>query len=235
MPVTDHDSARAVDPERDAQQTWPEELTARQVRIARPTDRLEAVTAFYVDGLGLPRLGGFEGHDGYDGVFIGLPGTPYHLELTPARRRQPRGRAQPGAPAGALPRQHPGSRQCSGPTEKPRTRGGSGGQPLLGTDRRGDRSRPRRLAGCPRPNGRHRLLVHPAHAIDRGLPHSETDRQRFRQEHWRPGDAGMFRGPIGRAVRRGPGAAGRPAATRWRRRRDRRRRRGASAPRRTPG
>ena len=82
MPVTDHDSARPHDPERDAQENWPEGLAARQVRVARPTDRLEAVTAFYVDGLGLPRLGGFEGHDGYDGVFIGLPGTPYHLELT---------------------------------------------------------------------------------------------------------------------------------------------------------
>jgi len=53
-----------------------------QVRVARPTDRLEAVAAFYVDGLGLERLGGFEGHAGYDGVFVGLPGTPYHLEFT---------------------------------------------------------------------------------------------------------------------------------------------------------
>jgi catechol 2,3-dioxygenase-like lactoylglutathione lyase family enzyme len=57
-------------------------MAVRQVRLARPTDRLEAVTAFYVDGLGLPRLGGFVDHDGYDGVFVGLPGTPYHLELT---------------------------------------------------------------------------------------------------------------------------------------------------------
>lgn len=50
--------------------------------MARPTDRLDVVASFYLDGLGLPRLGGFTGHDGYDGVFIGLPGTPYHLELT---------------------------------------------------------------------------------------------------------------------------------------------------------
>lgn len=42
------------DPERDAQENWPEELTACQVRIAGSTDRLAAVTACYVDGLGRP-------------------------------------------------------------------------------------------------------------------------------------------------------------------------------------
>ena len=67
---------------RDPDVGWPTGLAVRQVRLARPTNRLDAVTAFYVDGLGLPRLGGFVDHDGYDGVFIGLPGTPYHLELT---------------------------------------------------------------------------------------------------------------------------------------------------------
>jgi catechol 2,3-dioxygenase-like lactoylglutathione lyase family enzyme len=66
----------------DGTQSWPADLSVYQVRVARPTDRLEAVSAFYVDGLGLERLGGFEGHAGYDGVFIGLPGTPYHLEFT---------------------------------------------------------------------------------------------------------------------------------------------------------
>ena len=53
-----------------------------RVRFARPTDRLEEVVAFYRDGIGLPVLGGFEGHDGYDGVFIGLPGEDAHLEFT---------------------------------------------------------------------------------------------------------------------------------------------------------
>jgi catechol 2,3-dioxygenase-like lactoylglutathione lyase family enzyme len=62
--------------------SWPVNMSVHQVRVARPTDRLEAVAAFYVDGLGLARLGGFEGHAGYDGVFVGLPGTPYHLEFT---------------------------------------------------------------------------------------------------------------------------------------------------------
>lgn len=62
--------------------SWPGHLPVHEVRVARPTDRLDEVVAFYVDGLGLERLGGFEGHAGYDGVFVGLPGTSYHLEFT---------------------------------------------------------------------------------------------------------------------------------------------------------
>ncbi len=61
---------------------WSAELGVAQVRVARPTDRLVEVTRFYTEGLGLLRLGGFEGHEGYDGVFIGLPGVGYHLEFT---------------------------------------------------------------------------------------------------------------------------------------------------------
>jgi catechol 2,3-dioxygenase-like lactoylglutathione lyase family enzyme len=53
-----------------------------QIRIARPTDRLEAVIEFYRDGLGLAELYRFEGHAGYDGVMLGLPGSTYHLEFT---------------------------------------------------------------------------------------------------------------------------------------------------------
>jgi catechol 2,3-dioxygenase-like lactoylglutathione lyase family enzyme len=40
------------------------------------------VIAFYTDGLGLQELGRFEGHAGYDGVLVGLPGSDYHLEFT---------------------------------------------------------------------------------------------------------------------------------------------------------
>jgi catechol 2,3-dioxygenase-like lactoylglutathione lyase family enzyme len=61
---------------------WPETLQVRQVRIARPTDRLEEVVHFYRDGLGLVELFRFEGHAGYDGVMLGLPGAQYHLEFT---------------------------------------------------------------------------------------------------------------------------------------------------------
>jgi catechol 2,3-dioxygenase-like lactoylglutathione lyase family enzyme len=53
-----------------------------QVRIARHTARLEAVVRFYRDGLGLPELGRFEDHDGWDGVFLDLPDGNAHLEFT---------------------------------------------------------------------------------------------------------------------------------------------------------
>ena len=43
---------------------------------------MDEVVAFYRDGLGLPELGRFEGHDGYDGVFLAIPGTEAHLEFT---------------------------------------------------------------------------------------------------------------------------------------------------------
>jgi catechol 2,3-dioxygenase-like lactoylglutathione lyase family enzyme len=62
--------------------TWPPDLPVRRVRWARPTDRLDEVIAFYTDGLGLQELGRFEGHAGYDGVLVGLPGSDYHLEFT---------------------------------------------------------------------------------------------------------------------------------------------------------
>lgn len=52
------------------------------VRFARSTARLDEVVAFYRDGLGLPEIGRFEGHDGYDGVFLEIPGTGAHLEFT---------------------------------------------------------------------------------------------------------------------------------------------------------
>ena len=53
-----------------------------QVRFARHTDRFDEVVAFYRDGLGLPEIGRFERHADYDGVFLALPGTGAHLELT---------------------------------------------------------------------------------------------------------------------------------------------------------
>lgn len=64
---------------------WPSHLPVGAVRFARPTARYDAVVAFYEDALGLPVLGrwrGDDGHAGYDGVLIGLPGAPVHLEIT---------------------------------------------------------------------------------------------------------------------------------------------------------
>lgn len=63
----------------DPGEEWPEGVAVAQVRIARPTDRLAAVVAFYRDDLGLKELDSFTGHAGYDGVFLGLPGRAYHL------------------------------------------------------------------------------------------------------------------------------------------------------------
>jgi catechol 2,3-dioxygenase-like lactoylglutathione lyase family enzyme len=61
------------------------------LRVARPTNNLEALMRFYRDGLGLDLLYRFEGHGGFDGIMLGRPGAPYHLEFTrahdhPARR-----------------------------------------------------------------------------------------------------------------------------------------------------
>jgi len=71
---------------------WPAGLPVAQVRIARPTDRLDEVARFYHDGLGLPIIASFRGHAGYDGVMLGLPGAAYHLEFTRHERGSP-GRA----------------------------------------------------------------------------------------------------------------------------------------------
>jgi len=53
-----------------------------RLRIARHTDRLDELVAFYRDRVGLPEVGRFTDHDGYDGVFLDVPGTGAHLELT---------------------------------------------------------------------------------------------------------------------------------------------------------
>lgn len=51
------------------------------LRVARPTDDLDALLRFYRDGLGFDVLGGFSDHDGFDGVMLGKPNAPYHLEF----------------------------------------------------------------------------------------------------------------------------------------------------------
>jgi catechol-2,3-dioxygenase len=61
---------------------WPHDFHVARVRVARPTARLDEVVAFYRDGVGLPVIDAFEGHAGYSGVMLGLPGSSYHLEFT---------------------------------------------------------------------------------------------------------------------------------------------------------
>ena len=62
------------------------------LRVGRPTDDIDALLPFYVDGLGFEILYRFEDHDGFDGVMIGHRGQPYHLEFD-RRRGHPAGRA----------------------------------------------------------------------------------------------------------------------------------------------
>jgi catechol 2,3-dioxygenase-like lactoylglutathione lyase family enzyme len=61
---------------------WPDGLPVNQVRIARPTDKLDEVVRFYSEGLGLKVVGSFHEHGGYSGYMLGLPGREYHLEFT---------------------------------------------------------------------------------------------------------------------------------------------------------
>ena len=68
---------------------WPQDLAVAQVRVARPTDKLNEVVRFYRDGLGLPQIGSFEGHAGYSGVMLGLPRSDYHLEFTQHEQGSP--------------------------------------------------------------------------------------------------------------------------------------------------
>ena len=75
--------------------TFGDGITAAQIRVARPTDRLDEVVAFYRDGLGLPELYRFADHDGYDGVMIGLPGRTYPPRIHDASKWQRRNRSEP--------------------------------------------------------------------------------------------------------------------------------------------
>lgn len=65
---------------------------APNLRIARPTDDPQPLLRFYRDGLGLEVIGGFKDHAGFDGVFLGRRGWPYHLAFT-THRGHPAGRA----------------------------------------------------------------------------------------------------------------------------------------------
>lgn len=60
----------------------PNGITTAHLRVARPTDDLDAVVRFYRDGLGFSVLGDFRDHEGFDGVMLGHPGSAYHLEFT---------------------------------------------------------------------------------------------------------------------------------------------------------
>lgn len=52
------------------------------LRIARHTNNIDKIEDFYVTILGFERLGGFQNHNNYDGVFIGKPKLDWHFEFT---------------------------------------------------------------------------------------------------------------------------------------------------------
>ncbi|MFT3796281.1 VOC family protein [Flavobacterium sp.] len=51
-------------------------------RAARHTNHLQPIIDFYCGILDLEILGEFHNHDGYDGIFIGIRGSDWHLEFT---------------------------------------------------------------------------------------------------------------------------------------------------------
>jgi catechol 2,3-dioxygenase-like lactoylglutathione lyase family enzyme len=77
------------------QKVEPANLGNAHLRVARPSDHLEAVVKFYRDGLGFDLLFEFKDHDGFDGVMLGVRGAAYHLEFT----------RHAGHPAGKAPTQ----------------------------------------------------------------------------------------------------------------------------------
>lgn len=52
------------------------------LRVARHTNDLNKIEDFYVNILGFERLGGFQNHNNYDGIFIGRSGLDWHFEFT---------------------------------------------------------------------------------------------------------------------------------------------------------
>ncbi|MGB3329806.1 MAG: VOC family protein [Thermomicrobiales bacterium] len=63
------------------------DMPVMQIRIARPTDQLDAIERFYHQTIGLPKITawrhGIDGdHAGYDGLVLGMPDGACHLEFT---------------------------------------------------------------------------------------------------------------------------------------------------------
>ncbi|MES2543300.1 MAG: VOC family protein [Bacteroidota bacterium] len=58
-----------------------------KLRVARHTDDLEKIKAFYIDILEFELLGSFENHDKYDGIFIGKSDLDWHFEFTKSNEK----------------------------------------------------------------------------------------------------------------------------------------------------
>ncbi len=55
------------------------------MRVARTTDKVSAIAGMYEQGLGVSSLAEFVNHEGFDGVILGHPQHPYHLEFMSQR------------------------------------------------------------------------------------------------------------------------------------------------------
>lgn len=53
-----------------------------RLRYARHTTNLKGIEQFYTDIVGLEKLGGFENHSEYNGIFLGHQNQSWHLEFT---------------------------------------------------------------------------------------------------------------------------------------------------------
>jgi hypothetical protein len=58
------------------------------IRIARPADNLVAIAEMHEKGLDCIVLAQFQDHEGFDGIILGHPQQPYHLEFTAQRGHQ---------------------------------------------------------------------------------------------------------------------------------------------------
>ncbi|KAH7220329.1 hypothetical protein BKA60DRAFT_59425 [Fusarium oxysporum] len=67
-------------------------IASAHLRVARPTNNIDALLPFYVNGLGFKKIGEFRDHDGFDGLMLGHEGAGYHLEFT-AKRGHDAGRS----------------------------------------------------------------------------------------------------------------------------------------------
>ena len=56
-------------------------------RYARHTNDLHSITEFYTKVVGLEKLGSFENHSCYNGVFLGYPNMDWHLEFTTSNEK----------------------------------------------------------------------------------------------------------------------------------------------------
>lgn len=57
-------------------------LATVHLRVARPSDNINALLPFYCDGLGFEVLLRFKEHEGFNGIMLGHRNAGYHLEFT---------------------------------------------------------------------------------------------------------------------------------------------------------